>query len=229
MYNKDFILSTASSLEGYKVVEQYGIVFGETVFKHSFLSSLSASISNTIDSFSFKSKEMSGSVDLIEKARKYAYEKMIGQAKRRGANAIIAIDSDNTFGNDIMYISLYGTAVKVLSEAEYAQIIKNEAKKQEQLEKEEDRKRAAQAKRLAELNELTQIGEASIEKLFVEEISLKETYQEIIEVWKKYDLNTIYSDLNTILERRVRSEKVYGRSAKEVKAFIEELKVKFAN
>ena len=118
---KDFILTTASTIEGYKIIEQHGLVFGETVFKHGFLARFGADFSNTVDLIRWGSREMSGSVDLIEQARQFAYDKMIEEAKNRGANAIIAIDSDNTFGNDMMYLSLYGTAVKAVPEAEYKQ------------------------------------------------------------------------------------------------------------
>ena len=54
---------------------------------------------------------MKGQVGIIEEARKFAYVKMMKEAKDRGANAIIAIDSDNTIGESICYLSLYGTAV----------------------------------------------------------------------------------------------------------------------
>ena len=111
--SKDFLLSTANNLEGYVIVKQCGIVFGETVFKSSFLDSLGAGVSNMIDSLRFKETEMSGQVSLIENAREFAYKKMIAEAERRGANAIIAIDSDNTISDFVFYISLYGTAVYV--------------------------------------------------------------------------------------------------------------------
>ena len=107
------LMSTTANLEGYRITEQKGLVFGETVFKHSFLSSLGAGISNAIDMLSLRSTEMSGSVGLIEEARKFAFSKMMDDARARGANAIIGIESDNTIGGDIMYLSLYGTAVKV--------------------------------------------------------------------------------------------------------------------
>ena len=38
---------------------------------------------------------------------------MMKAALDLGANAIIAIDSDNTIGDSICYLSLYGTAVYV--------------------------------------------------------------------------------------------------------------------
>ena len=112
----NILMSTTSTIDGYRTIENCGLVFGETVFKHSFLSSLSAGFNNIIDFFSFQSTEMSGSMELIETARQYAYGKMVDQAIAKGANAIVGIDSDNTIGGDIMYISLYGTAVKVEKE-----------------------------------------------------------------------------------------------------------------
>ena len=105
----NILLSTASVLEGYRVIKQCGVVFGETVFKHGAFSALGAAISNV----GFGSRELEGSVSLIEEARQFAYNKMIKAAADKGANAIIAIDSDNTIGADVMYLSLYGTAVLV--------------------------------------------------------------------------------------------------------------------
>ncbi len=96
----DMILTTASNLEGYKILKQLGVVYGETVLKASFLSSVGAALSNFKDSFSLSQREMSGTMSLINDAREFAYKKMISDAKNRGANAIIAIDSDNTIGGE---------------------------------------------------------------------------------------------------------------------------------
>ena len=57
---EDILMTTASSLEGYVIVKQCGIVFGETFFKNSALDSLSAGISNMVDSFRLRSTEMTG-------------------------------------------------------------------------------------------------------------------------------------------------------------------------
>ena len=106
------LLSTASSLEGYIITKQLGVVYGETVFKPSIGKALNARIDDFIDSLAvFSSREMTGRVSLIVEARKYAYVKMMNDALSRGANAIISIDTDNTFGGEYWYVSLYGTAV----------------------------------------------------------------------------------------------------------------------
>ncbi|MBO5610088.1 MAG: heavy metal-binding domain-containing protein [Eubacterium sp.] len=113
--NFDFLMTSASCLEGYKVVAHYGLVFGETVFKTSFLNSVVAGvrdIGNTFKSLG-KSTEMSGVMNVLYEARQFAIDKMKDDAKRYGANAIIAIDSESSFGTDLMHITIYGTAVYV--------------------------------------------------------------------------------------------------------------------
>ena len=110
------ILSTASVLEGYKVKKQLGVVYGETVFKPSAGQQFVSAIGDVFRTFSFSAKEMKGQVSIIEEARRFAYVKMMRSALDLGANAIIAIDSDNTIGESICYLSLYGTAVYVEQE-----------------------------------------------------------------------------------------------------------------
>lgn len=105
------MLTTAGTLEGYHITKQLGVVFGETVFKPSAGQQLTSAVGDMFRSLSFSAKEMSGQVSIIEEARKFAYTKMMRAAVKRGANAIIAIDSDNTIGEIICYLSLYGTAV----------------------------------------------------------------------------------------------------------------------
>ena len=111
--NSRLILTTANNLEGYRITKQLGIVFGETVFKPSAGQQFTSAVGDMFRSFSLAAKEMSGQVSIIEEARKFAYTKMMRAAVKRGANAIIAIDSDNTIGDSICYLSLYGTAVYV--------------------------------------------------------------------------------------------------------------------
>ena len=72
-----------------------------------------AGVTSFLDNINIFSHEMQGSTALIERARDYAYEKMKYEAVNRGANAVIAIDTDNTIGGEIMYLCLYGTAVLV--------------------------------------------------------------------------------------------------------------------
>lgn len=108
---KKVIMSSCSSIDGYTATKQMGIVFGEVVFKIGFLKSISAAISNVSDVFTPGDRELSGTMRQLETAREYAINKMIEEAVSKGANAVIGIDSESSFGGDVMHISIYGTAV----------------------------------------------------------------------------------------------------------------------
>ena len=208
---EDFFMTTASSLEGYIIVKQCGIVFGETIFKNSALDSLSAGISNVVDSFRLKSTEMTGQLSLIENARRFAYNKMVSEAKSRGANAIIAIDSDNTIGaNSIMYISLFGTAVKVISieEKERYDQRQKEIKRIEQKEKErQEEENKAYQERMAKLLES---DKDAIEKQFLQEIQTEMTMKSISEIWEKTSLSARYPEIDNYIKEQVKIEELYG-------------------
>jgi len=229
MYSNDFLLSTANSLEGYRIVKQCGLVFGETVFKHNAFARIGAAISDTFDAMSFRSREMSGSMNLIETARNHAYEKMIQEAKRRGANAIIAIESDNTIGSDIMYISLYGTAVKVMPIEEYDVYKEDDQKKKElafkqketaSKEQEENKTKATQR-----FNERKERGENISEVRFLADISTQESISAIDVIWKKYQLADLYPEIDKKIQKQAHNEQVYGKSPDYTKIFIEQIKV----
>lgn len=203
-----FYMTTANTLEGFAIVEQLGIVFGETVFKHSILDNISAGISNTVDSLRFRATEMSGSMNLIGKARDYAYGKLVEEAKKKGANAVIAIESDNTIGNNIMYISLYGTAVKVVPISEKEEYERNreklEAERKQKVEEAKDRI-------LENLRETTGKEHFSDEELFFANAEECTSLADVWDVWKGYpSLASKYSDVDQYLSLQMDTEKKYG-------------------
>lgn len=108
---EEMILTTCPSVEGYHITKQLGLVYGEVVYKAGFLKGLGAAISDLGDTFTLSDREMSGSMKLIDDAREYATNKMIGIAASRGANAVIGIDAESSMGGDIMHTTIYGTAV----------------------------------------------------------------------------------------------------------------------
>lgn len=107
------ILSSCASVDGYCAVEQLGLVFGECVFKSGFFKRLSASFDNLDALLSAGDQELSGSAKLIDSAREYAIKKMKNEAAHRGANAIIGIDAESSVGDDVIHVTIYGTAVKL--------------------------------------------------------------------------------------------------------------------
>lgn len=206
--DEEFLLTTAHNLEGYIIVKQCGIVFGETVFKNSALDQLSAGVSNMIDSLRFKATELAGQVELIENAREYAYNKLIEAAKKRGANAVIAIESDNTIGNgNMMYISLYGTAVKVMTPDEKEASDRKEAERkaaeeQEKIEAEE-RKKA--------IREQREKSDFAIEKDFISKISEMSSMIDIWKTWNEFPLKPDYPEIDQLIANKKEYERMYGR------------------
>ena len=207
----DFLLTTANNLEGYIIVKQCGVVFGETVFKSSFADSLGAGLSNMVDSMRFKSTEMSGQMSLIENARDYAYEKLINAAKRRGANAVIAIDSDNTIGGNVMYISLYGTAVKVISIAEKEEYDRKE--KERLAQEEEDKKKAEEARKafLERMNGAREGGEPLPEEQFLHDIEELTSMMDVWKKWQEYGLDQVHLETDKFIRNAKDFERLYGR------------------
>ena len=102
------LITTSTSLEGYKVTKQLGLVRGITVRSRSIIGNMAGSFMtifggrNTIYT------------ELCEKAREEALELMIEHGKELGCNAIINVRYD---ANDVMTglteVLAYGTAVVV--------------------------------------------------------------------------------------------------------------------
>ncbi len=114
---QELMITSAQSFEGYTIINYCGLVFGETIFKQSLLDSIGAGLDDFVNKMSLSARELSGSVSLIEKAREYALTKIKYEAVRKGANAIIAVATNNSIGADITYLQIYGTAVKVIKSA----------------------------------------------------------------------------------------------------------------
>lgn len=110
---EEILLTTCPTVEGYRVTKQFGLVFGECVYKTGFLKSLGASVDNFFDIMSFGDTELSGTSRILKTARDYSTSKMIEEALSRGANAVIGVDSESSLGGDIMHVTIYGTAVKI--------------------------------------------------------------------------------------------------------------------
>ena len=87
------LITTSTSLEGYKVTEQLGLVRGITVRSRSILGNMAGGFMTI---FGGKSSIYT---ELCEKAREEAYQLMVAHAKTMGANAIINMRYD---ANEVM-------------------------------------------------------------------------------------------------------------------------------
>ena len=104
------ILSTTSTLEGKKIKEYRGIVFGEVITGINFLKDFTASISNFIGG-----RAMEYERELVD-ARADAISEMVERAQKIGANALVGVKVDiepiGESGSMIMVVAT-GTAVVV--------------------------------------------------------------------------------------------------------------------
>lgn len=102
------LITTASSLEGYRVTQQLGVIRGITVRSRSVFGNFAGGIQSLFGG------KLSIYVELCERAREEAYHLMIEHANQAGANAIINMRYDaNEVMNGITEVLAYGTAVVV--------------------------------------------------------------------------------------------------------------------
>lgn len=104
------ILTTTPSVEGRKIIEYKGIVFGEVVAGVNFFKDFGASIRNIIGG---RSSSYEG--ELIG-AREDALRELSQRASKLGADAVVGIDIDYEVlgeANGMLMVTASGTAVKL--------------------------------------------------------------------------------------------------------------------
>jgi len=102
------IVTTTPSIEGKRIIEYRGIVFGEVVSGVDFIKDFAAGLSNF---FGGRSRSYEG--ELIE-ARENAIREMEQRAAQRGANAVVGVDIDYEIlgaSNNMLMVTASGTAV----------------------------------------------------------------------------------------------------------------------
>ena len=102
------LVTTAFTLDSYKVVKQYGLVRGITVRSRSLIGNIGAGIQILFGG------NITLYQELCERAREDAYLIMIRHAEQMGANAIIGMRYDaNEVATGVTEVLAYGTAVVV--------------------------------------------------------------------------------------------------------------------
>lgn len=105
--NSKFV-TTAFTFEGYKILENLGVVRGITVSSRSVLGNFGAAIQSIFGG------NISIYTELCETARQEAFDIMLRHAECTGANAIICVRYDaNEFMQGITEVLCYGTAVRL--------------------------------------------------------------------------------------------------------------------
>ena len=102
------LITTSSSLEGYRIVKHLGVVRGITVRSRSIVGNFFGGLQSLFGG------QISVYAELCEKARQEAFDYMIDHANEAGGNAIINMRYDaNEVMAGITEVLAYGTAVVV--------------------------------------------------------------------------------------------------------------------
>ena len=106
--SSDFITTTANVIDGYDVVETFGIVRGIVVRSRSVFGTLGAVIQT------LRGGNISMLQELCERTRADAYASAVEHARGLGANALLAMRYDATeIMQGVSEVLCYGTAVRV--------------------------------------------------------------------------------------------------------------------
>jgi uncharacterized protein YbjQ (UPF0145 family) len=104
------LVSTTPSLEGKRITQYKGIVFGEVIAGVNFIKDFAAGLTNF-----FGGRSGSYEEELIE-ARESAIGEMLRRADAMGANAVVGVDVDYEVlgqANNMLMVTASGTAVVV--------------------------------------------------------------------------------------------------------------------
>ena len=103
-----FLTTTANALDGYRVLEIYGVVRGITVRSRSVFGTVGAALQ------ALRGGNITLLTQLCERTRADAFGEMVAHAEALGANALVAVRSDATeIMSGISEVLCYGTAVRV--------------------------------------------------------------------------------------------------------------------
>jgi len=102
------LVTTSTHLEGYRIVQQLGVVRGIIVRSRNVFGSIGASIQTLFGG------NITLFTELCDKTRQEAFNLMLQNAKQAGANAIINMRYDaNEIMSGVTEVLAYGTAVWV--------------------------------------------------------------------------------------------------------------------
>jgi uncharacterized protein YbjQ (UPF0145 family) len=102
------LVTTAFTLDGYRIVKNYGIVRGIIVRSRSVFGTIGASFQSLVGG------DITLFTELCEETRRHAFERMVEHAVEMGANAVIGVRYDATeVMQGVTEVLCYGTAVRV--------------------------------------------------------------------------------------------------------------------
>jgi uncharacterized protein YbjQ (UPF0145 family) len=109
---QNLILTTTPTLEGRKITKYYGIVTGEAIIGANLFRDIFAGIRDIVGGRSGSYEEV------LREAKQNAMDEMEENARKMGANAVVAVDLDyETIGSNgsMLMVTASGTAVTIES------------------------------------------------------------------------------------------------------------------
>jgi uncharacterized protein YbjQ (UPF0145 family) len=101
------LITTANDLPGYEITETLGEVFGLTVRSRNVGSQIGAGFKSLVGG------ELKGMTKALVDSRMQVTERMVEEAEKKGADAIVAMRFDTSeMGGNWTEICAYGTAVR---------------------------------------------------------------------------------------------------------------------
>ncbi len=102
------LVTTAFTLDGFRIAKNYGIVRGIIVRSRSVLGTIGAGLQTLVGG------DITLFSNLCEETRQHAFDRMIEHAAQMGANAVIGVRYDATeVMQGVTEVLCYGTAVRV--------------------------------------------------------------------------------------------------------------------
>ena len=102
------LIATTNEIAGHTIEEVYGEVFGLTVRSRNVGSQIGASLKSIVGG------ELKGMTKALVDSREQVVQRMVEEAEKKGANAIVAMRFDTSeMGTNWTEICAYGTAVRV--------------------------------------------------------------------------------------------------------------------
>jgi uncharacterized protein YbjQ (UPF0145 family) len=106
------LVVTMNDIPGYEIEEVLGDVFGLTVRARNYFSNIGASMRTVTGG------EVGGYTKLLIQTRNEARTRLVDEARKLGANAVVAMRFDcNEIGDIMTEVAAYGTAVKAAKRA----------------------------------------------------------------------------------------------------------------
>lgn len=106
------LVTTTPTIEGYEIVEYFGVVTGEAILGANIFKDFFAGIRDIVGGRSAAYEEE------LRSARQIALEEMQQEAEGRGANGVVGVDLDYEtiqvgHGGNMLMVSASGTAVRI--------------------------------------------------------------------------------------------------------------------